>query len=42
MRRPTLETMRSMTLRRWSSELNRDSVSVELAVPLDVDLVHAG
>ena len=30
MRRPTLETIRSITLRRWSSELKRDSVSVSL------------
>ena len=30
MRRPTLDTMRSITLRRWSSELNRDPVSVSL------------
>ncbi len=27
-RRPTLETIRSMTLRRWSSELKRESVRV--------------
>ena len=41
MRRPTRETMRSMTRRRCSSELNRDVRRGQLAAAFDVDLVRS-
>ena len=41
MRRPTMLTMRSMICRRCRSSLNDDVGRLELAVPLDVDLVVA-
>ncbi len=40
-RRPTLETIRSMTRRRCSSEVNRAALQLEPAVPLDVDPLGA-
>ncbi len=40
-RRPTRETILSMTRRRWSSSMNAASTGVDPAEPLDVDPVRA-